>query len=91
MPVAPLEAMACGLPIVATAAQGLPDILANGEASGGLIVPRDEPAAIAQALKKLNDDPIMRERLGQAARKRIEAHFSLGAVAGALDRLLTAR
>ncbi|AGB45110.1 glycosyltransferase family 4 protein [Mesorhizobium sp. ESP6-5] len=91
MPVAPLEAMACGLPIVATDAQGLPDILADGEASGGLIVRRDESAEIAHALKKLKDDPTMRDRLGQAARKRIEGSFSLGAVAGALDRLLTAR
>ncbi|UCI06469.1 glycosyltransferase family 4 protein [Mesorhizobium sp. B1-1-8] len=91
MPVAPLEAMACNLPIVATDAQGLPDILANGEASGGLIVRKDQPAEIAHALKKLKDDPGMRDRLGQAARKRIEENFSLGAVAGSLDRLLTAR
>ncbi|MBZ9709161.1 glycosyltransferase family 4 protein [Mesorhizobium sp. ESP7-2] len=91
MPVAPLEAMACSLPVIATDAQGLPDILENGEASGGLIVRRDQPAEIAHALKKLKDDPGMRNRLGQAARKRIEENFSLGAVSGALDRWLTAR
>jgi len=91
MPVAPLEAMACSLPIVATDAQGLPDMLEGGETSGGLIVGREKPAEIALALKKLKDDPVMRKRLGRAARKRIEENFSLAAVSGALDRLLTAR
>ncbi|WP_292595701.1 glycosyltransferase [Mesorhizobium sp.] len=38
MPVAPLEAMACSLPIFATDAQGLPDTLANGQDSGGVMV-----------------------------------------------------
>jgi glycosyltransferase involved in cell wall biosynthesis len=90
MPVAPLEAMACGLPIVATDAQGLPDILANGEASGGLMVRKDQPQEIAQGLKRLKDNLELREHLGLAARKRIEKKFSLGAVAAALDSFLTA-
>ncbi len=87
MPVAPLEAMACGLPIVATDAQGLPDILADGEASGGLMVRKDRPEEIAHALERLKDDWRLRERLGRAARKRIEENFSLAAVAAALDCL----
>jgi glycosyltransferase involved in cell wall biosynthesis len=91
MPVAPLEAMACGLPIVATDAQGLPDILANGEESGGLMVRKDQPEEIALALKRLKANLDMRERLGQAARKRIEESFSLAAVAAAFDCLLTSR
>ncbi|WP_292627140.1 glycosyltransferase family 4 protein [Mesorhizobium sp.] len=91
MPVAPLEAMACGLPIVATDAQGLPDILANGEASGGLMVRKDQPGEIARALQRLKDNPGLRERLGRASRQRIEENFSLAAVAAALDCLLTKR
>ncbi|TGQ48105.1 glycosyltransferase family 1 protein [Mesorhizobium sp. M00.F.Ca.ET.216.01.1.1] len=91
MPVAPLEAMACSLPVVATDAQGLPDILANGEASGGLMVRKDQPEEIAHALQRLKDNPGLRERLGQASRKRIEENFSLAAVAAALDGLLTKR
>ena len=67
------------------------DMLEGGETSGGLIVGREKPAEIAHALKKLKDDPVMRKRLGRAARKRIEENFSLAAVSGALDRLLTAR
>lgn len=91
MPVAPLEAMACGLPVVATDAQGLPDILANGEPSGGLMVRKDQPEEIARALQRLKDNLHLRERLGQASRKRIEENFSLAAVAAALDCLLTRR
>jgi glycosyltransferase involved in cell wall biosynthesis len=91
MPVAPLEAMACGLPIVATDAQGLPDILANGEESGGVLVGRDRPEEIARALKRLKENPEKRKRLGQAARKRIEQNFSLASVAAALDCFLAGR
>ena len=88
MPVAPLEAMACGLPIVATDAQGLPDILADGEASGGLIVPKDDPSQLAAAINRLESDVALRDRLGQAARRRVESHFSVPAVGRTLGELL---
>jgi glycosyltransferase involved in cell wall biosynthesis len=88
MPVAPLEAMACGLPIVATDAQGLPDILEGGENSGGLVVPRDDAAAISAAIKRLRSDPDLRERLSHAARRRIEQKFSISAVGAALCEFL---
>ena len=89
MPVAPLEAMACSLPVVASDAQGLPDILAGGEASGGLLVPRDAPLEVALSLQRLKGDAGLRRRLGLAARQRIEQKFSLRAVGAALDALLT--
>jgi starch synthase len=88
MPVAPLEAMACGLPVVATDAQGLPDILQGGEHSGGLLVPRDDPAAITAAIARLRHDRDFRERLGRAARQRVEQKFSISAVGEALGELL---
>ena len=88
MPVAPLEAMACGLPIIATDAQGLPDILEGGENSGGLVVPRDDAAAITAAIKRLRSDPDLRDRLGHAARRRIEQRFSISAVGAALCEFL---
>ena len=91
MPVAPLEAMACGLPLVATDAQGLPDILARGEASGGLMVARDRPEETAGALKRLREDRRFRAQLALAARKRVEEKFSISAVGACLDQFLTAR
>jgi starch synthase len=89
MPVAPLEAMACGLPIVASRAQGLPDILAQGEHSGGLLVPCEDAPALAAALERLARAPALREALGRAARARIESHFAVPAVGRALQRFMT--
>lgn len=89
MPVAPLEAMACGLPVIASDAQGLPDILVDGEASGGLMVAQEQPEEIARALARLKDDGVLRARLGAAARRRVTEKFSIEAVGAALDEFLT--
>jgi glycosyltransferase involved in cell wall biosynthesis len=72
-PVAPLEAMACGLPVVAADAQGIVDLVG----ACGLVVPRDDVAALAAALAALLDDADRRRMLGQAARERVVAEFSL--------------
>jgi glycosyltransferase involved in cell wall biosynthesis len=89
MPVAPLEAMACGLPLVATDAQGIEDILAEGEASGGIMVQREDHDGLAGAIKRLMADTGLRLRLGSAARRRVEAAFSIPVVGAALDSFLT--
>ena len=88
MPVAALEAMACGLPIIATDAQGLPDILEGGESSGGLLVPREDTSAIAAAIERLRTDPELRGRLSRAARQRIEQRFSIPVIGAALGEFL---
>src|SRR5579883_885494 len=79
-PIAPLEAMACGLPVVATDAPGVPDILEGGEVSGGLVVPREDVTALATALGRVLDDDAWRLELGKRARHRIEDHFSPKAI-----------
>jgi starch synthase len=79
-PVAPLEAMACGLPVVAAAAQGVVDLVGDC----GLVVPRDDATALTAALAKLLDDSDWRRALGQAARQRVEAEFSPGVVGARL-------
>jgi starch synthase len=90
-PVAPVEAMACGLPIVATDAEGVPDILEGGEAHGGIVLRRDDVDAFAEALGGLLDDPVRRHELGRLARRRAEAVFSLESVGKQLRALLVER
>jgi hypothetical protein len=79
-PVAPIEAMSCNLPVVAADAPGIPDILQGGENSGGLIVPRNDRPALALALGRVLDDEAWGRKLGDRARRRVEACFSLEAV-----------
>ncbi|MBD1809596.1 glycosyltransferase family 4 protein [Microcoleus sp. FACHB-SPT15] len=74
-PVAPIEAMSCGLPVVAADAPGVPDILEEGEVSGGLVVPRGDAKALALALGRVLDDEALSYQLGQNARRRAESCF----------------
>lgn len=88
MPVAPLEAMACGLPVVASRAHGLPDIFRDGEASGGILVDCEDATGVAHALSRLADAPELRDALGRAARGCIETRFAIPVVAEALSRFM---
>jgi len=63
-PMSLLEAMACGLPVVASATGGIPEQLAHG---GGVMVPPDDEEALATALQRLLEDPSYREKLGKEA------------------------
>jgi glycosyltransferase involved in cell wall biosynthesis len=67
-----VEALAHGLPVVATAVGGLPEALGHAPDGGlpGLLVPPEDPAALAGVLRAWLDDPGLRERLGQAAARR---------------------
>ena len=71
-PLAPIEAMACGLPVVASKTGGLPEALAFG---GGVMVPPDEPEALADALQKVIEDFGYRQRLSEEAVISFHEHF----------------
>lgn len=90
-PVAPLEAMACGLPVVAADAPGVSDILENGELSGGLVVPREDAPALARALGRVLDDEALRLLLATRAQERVHFHFSLEVVGQKWRTFLEAR
>jgi glycosyltransferase involved in cell wall biosynthesis len=69
-----LEAMAMGLPVVSTAISGIPELVADGR--NGLLVPPDDPAAVATAIERLLADADLRARLGVAARATVAEHFT---------------
>jgi glycosyltransferase involved in cell wall biosynthesis len=85
-----LEAMACARPVVAAAVDGAQEAVADGR--NGLLVPPEDPAALADALDRLARDPELRRRLGVAAYDRVCAEFSLSqmidATAELYERLL---
>jgi starch synthase len=73
---------------VAADAPGISDILADGEASGGIIVPMEDPVALAAALGALIDDEERRARAAAAARRRAESTYSLEVVGKQLRAFL---
>jgi glycosyltransferase involved in cell wall biosynthesis len=90
-PVAPVEALAAGLPVVAADAPGVADILGGGEESGGVVVSRDDMPALAAALGRLLDDEGLRRALAARARARAEAAFSPAAVGAQLRDFILKR
>jgi D-inositol-3-phosphate glycosyltransferase len=87
----PLEAMACGRPVIGSAVGGITFTIVDGE-TGYLIPPRD-PEALADRLHQLLSRPELRARMGRAARARVEREFTWPTVAertAALYRKLSA-
>ncbi len=79
-----LEAMACGLPVVAAAAGGSAEAVAHGET--GLLLERGDTAETEAAIRMLLQDPELRARMGAAARQRVLAHFAPAAYAEKVER-----
>ncbi len=68
-----VEAMACGTPVVSTGISGIPELVSDG--NDGLLVSPDDPAALADALRRLHDDRDLAARLGSAARATVLERF----------------
>jgi glycosyltransferase involved in cell wall biosynthesis len=75
IPTVILEAMACGLPVVAADSGGVSEAVSDGVE--GFVVPPRDPAGLAAALERLWRDPQLRRAMGAAGRARVEADFSL--------------
>ena len=70
-----LEAMCFRKPVVATAAPGTTEVVVDGKT--GLLVPLQNPPALAKAIRSLVDDPALGRTLGEAGRKRVESEFGV--------------
>jgi len=84
-PNAVIEAMAAGLPVVATRAGGIPEVIEH-ERSGLLVPPGDE-RALAAAILRLIERPELASRVAEAARQRVESRFSFDRMAGEFQEL----
>jgi len=82
-----VEAMACGVPVVATSSPGTKEVVTSGV--DGLLVDRHEPAAVAAALARVLTDGALRRELSEGARRSAE-RFAVPAIAGAYERALGA-
>ena len=70
-----VEAMASGVPVVATRISGIPELITDGV--DGLLVDEQDPAALAGAIERVLLDPALAARLGHAGRRRVEQDFDL--------------
>lgn len=90
LPVAVLEAMALGTPVVATRVGGVPSVVLDGET--GLLCPAGDPGELAARVVTLLSDPQRASRLAEAARQLVERDYSLGSmvsqVEGVYDEVL---
>jgi glycosyltransferase involved in cell wall biosynthesis len=84
-PLSTLEAMAAGVPVIATAVGGIPEQIVHLES--GILVPAEDPSAIATWIVRLQDDPALRTRLAAGGQERAQSAFTLQAQARGLDQV----
>jgi len=68
------EAMACEVPVIVTRAGALPEVVGNGKS--GILVPPQDPNALAKAIKALLEDETLQHRLSSEGRRRVTRHFT---------------
>jgi glycosyltransferase involved in cell wall biosynthesis len=80
-----VEAMSCAVPIVSTDVSGIPELVLDGR--NGLLVPPEEPPAVAEALLRIHRDPALARRLGDEAAATVRARFDGDRLASELAEL----
>jgi glycosyltransferase involved in cell wall biosynthesis len=80
-----LEAMAAGKPVVATDAGGSPEVVIDGKT--GILVPPNDPEALADAMLRLLADRELARSLGEAGRVRVQSEFTLETMVARLEEL----
>lgn len=81
--ITPVEAMACGIPVVGAAVGGIRSTVLNGRT--GYLVPPHDPVSLARRLAQLARSPALAERLGAAGRRRANAHFTWEGIAARME------
>jgi len=88
VPQALMQAMACELPVVTTAAGAIPELVRGGE--NGLVVPAENSAALAESITRLLDDKALAGRLAAAGRREVEQHHTRTAMLDAMEEVFRA-
>ena len=87
-PVSVAEALACGLPVVASDIRGIPDLVPEREESGGILIPPGDPEAFRAAVNRLLNDEALASELGGRGRAHAQRAFSMQSIGKQLKRFL---
>ena len=84
IPVALMEAMAAGVPVISTTTGGIPELLGDG---AGILVPPEDSKALADAIEQLMKDPELRYKIGAKGKEKVKKEFAIDSVVAKMVEL----